>query len=119
MKNEILYIELKTGFSHNGPAWIGFAEFSKSGQTVYFDNKALKKFKTPGISSNYYDIENGDEYWISGVKKNGLDRHKFGQGKIMLDENPVEEYLKIIDEKTVDNKKYEIVKIEDTDKKDL
>ena len=35
----------------------------------------------------------------------------------MLDENAVEEYLKIIDEKTVDNKKYEIVKIEDTDKK--
>ncbi|UOE41898.1 hypothetical protein MTP09_04500 [Chryseobacterium suipulveris] len=35
----------------------------------------------------------------------------------MLDENAFEEYMKIIDEKTVDNKKYEIVKIEDTDKK--
>ena len=57
MNKEILYIELKTGFSHNGPAWIGVIEFSKSKQTVYFDGKALKKFKSPGINANYYDIE--------------------------------------------------------------
>ena len=59
MNKEILYIELKTGFSHNGPAWIGAVEFSKSKQTIYFDGKALKKFKTPAINANYYDIENG------------------------------------------------------------
>lgn len=40
MKSKIMYIELKTGYSDNGPAWIGMVEFSKSGKTVYFDNKA-------------------------------------------------------------------------------
>ena len=117
MNKEILYIELKTGFSHNGPAWIGVVEFSKSKQTVYFDGKALKKFKSPGINANYYDIENGNEYWISGVKKDGLDRHKFGGGKIMLDKNAVEKYLEIIGDELINTKKIEIVNIEKTDRK--
>ena len=33
----IRYIELKTGFSDRGPAWIGKVVFSKSGQTIYFN----------------------------------------------------------------------------------
>ena len=109
MNKEILYIELKTGFSHNGPAWIGAVEFSKSKQTIYFDGKALKKFKTPAINANYYDIENGNEYWISGVKKDGLDRHKFGGGKIMLDKNAVEKYNGTL--KCINEEKQFIVKI--------
>jgi hypothetical protein len=77
MKTEILYVELKQG--HSGPAWIGYGQFSKSGQTVYFDGKVLKKGQ--GIISNHFDIENGDEYWISGVKKNGgrFRKSSFGQ----------------------------------------
>lgn len=31
-----------------GLAWF---EFSKTGQTIYFDNKALKKLKIPGLKS--------------------------------------------------------------------
>lgn len=30
-------MELKSGYSDNGPAWTGRVEFSKSGQTIYFD----------------------------------------------------------------------------------
>jgi hypothetical protein len=41
MRKEILYVELKKG--HSGLAWIGYGYFSKSGQTVYFDGKVLKK----------------------------------------------------------------------------
>lgn len=47
MKSKIMYIENKSN-GHHGPAWIGLIEFSKSGQTVYFNNKALKKLKNPG-----------------------------------------------------------------------
>jgi hypothetical protein len=36
MKDRIMYVELKSGFSDDGPAWIGKVKFSKSGQTVYF-----------------------------------------------------------------------------------
>jgi hypothetical protein len=33
---EIKYIELKTGYSDYGPAWIGRVKKSKSGKTIYF-----------------------------------------------------------------------------------
>jgi len=112
MIREIKYIELKTGFDDNGPAWIAKVEYSKSGQTIYFNNKALKKIKKGGISGNYYDIETGDEYWISGVKKNGQDRHWTGSGKIMIDENIITEYLKLVDFNVLDNKLYDMIKIQ-------
>lgn len=63
-----MYIENKS-FGHYGPAWIGFVEFSKSGQPLYFNDKALKKLKRPEYVANYFDIETGEEYWVSGVKK--------------------------------------------------
>ena len=113
MKPNIMYIENKSE-GHNGLAWIGIAEFSKSGQTVYFNNKALKKLKITGISGNHFDIESGEEYWVSGVKKNGEDRHWAGGGKIMLDKNCVEEYLKLIKCENVDERKYTIVELEKT-----
>ncbi|WGK95318.1 MULTISPECIES: hypothetical protein [Flavobacterium] len=115
MKPKIMYIENKSE-GHSGSAWIGYAEFSKSGQTVYFDNKALKKLKTTGISGNHFDIETGEEYWVSGIKKNGQDRHWAGGGKVMLDKDCVEEYLKFTNVENVDEKKYIVVEVEKTDK---
>ena len=76
MKFEIKYIELKSGNSGNGPAWIGHVSFSKSGKTVYFDGKAFKRIGSDRLSGNYYDIESGDEYWISGVKKDMSDERR-------------------------------------------
>ncbi|SKB54522.1 hypothetical protein [Chryseobacterium balustinum] len=84
MQPKITYIENKSK-GHNRLAWIGFIEFSKSGQTVYFNGKTLKKLKNPGINTNDFDIETGEEYWVSGVKENGQNRHQFGGGKIMID----------------------------------
>lgn len=115
MKSKIMYIENKSA-GHSGSAWIGYAEFSKSGQTVYFDNKSLKKLKTTGISGNHFDIETGEEYWISGVKKNGEDRHWAGGGKIMLDKDCITEYLKIMGFEYVDERKYIIIELAKTEK---
>lgn len=111
-----MYIENKSE-GHRGLAWIGYAEFSKSEQTVYFDNKAMKKLKTTGISGNHFDIETGEEYWISGIKKNGQDRHWAGGGKVILEKDCVEEYLKIIGAENVDERKYIIAEIQKTDKR--
>jgi len=111
MKTEIRYIELKSGFSDNGPAWIGRVEFSKSGQTVYFNDFALKKLKVPGIGANHFDIETGEEYWISGVKKDGTDRHWAGGGKVMIDEEIIDEYLQLVDFSIIDNKYFEVINI--------
>ena len=76
---DIRYIELKTGYSDNGPAWIGNVKESKSGKTIYFNDHAFQKYH--GAYGNYIDIETGDEYWISSVKKNGQDRHWAGGRK--------------------------------------
>ena len=116
MKSEIKYIELKSGFSDNGPAWIGKVEFSKTGQTVYFNGKSFKRLKSGGISGNHYDLESDDEYWISGVKKNGQDRHWAGGGKIMIDRSIVQEYLKMVDFDFLDASHFELVDIIPTNK---
>ncbi len=115
MKSKIRYIENKSS-GHHGSAWIGWVEFSKSGQTVYFNNKALKKLKIPGISGNHFDIETGEEYWVSGVKKNGQDRHQFGGGKIMIDRKSVPEYLKLVDFTILDENTYTLIDFVKTDK---
>ncbi|WP_179336288.1 hypothetical protein [Winogradskyella costae] len=116
MKPELKYIELKSGFGDTGPAWIGMAEFSKSGRTVYFNGKALKNSNAQGIAGNFYDIENGDEYWISGIKKNGTHRHWAGGGKIMIDRKVVDLYLSLVDFNDLDKKRFELVDIFPTDK---
>jgi hypothetical protein len=112
MKDRIMYVELKSGFSDDGPAWIGKVKFSKSSQTVYFNDKGFKKIS--GICGNYMDIETGDEYWISGVKKNGEDRHWAGTGKIQIDRKVIDEYLVITKQKNIDLKKLEVVDIVDS-----
>ena len=115
-KTRIMYVELKTGYSDNGPGWIGRVTFSKSGQTVYFNGKALKRNGGMGISGNHFDLETRDEYWVSGVKKDGTDRHKHGSGKILIDARVVEEYLAEVGQTKLDPTKFEVCNdIVDTD----
>jgi hypothetical protein len=89
----IKYIELKTGHSDNGPAWIARVAISRSGQTIYFSDKALRRSGGQLISGNYFDISNGNEYWVSGVKKRGGDRHGAGSGSIGIEASAVAEYF--------------------------
>ena len=111
MKNEIRYIELKSGFSDNGPAWIAEVTYSQSGKTLYFNDMALKRLKLPGIGANHFDIETGEEYWVSGIKKNSQDRHWVGNGRIMIDRDIVNQYLELIDCNILDKSKYDIIDI--------
>ena len=107
----IKYIELKTGYDDDGPAWIGKVTISRSGNTVYFNDHAFQKRN--GCVGNFIDIESGDEYWISGVKKNGRDRHWAGKGKIIIDEKIISEYLEITGEKEIDGTRFIVRYIED------
>jgi hypothetical protein len=111
MKTEIKYIELKSGFSHNGPAWIGLVSYSKSGKTIYFDGKAFQRIGSDRMRGNFFDIETGEEYWISGVKKNQQDRHIYGNGKIQVEKRILTEYLKSINEEILNLKLYEVVEL--------
>jgi hypothetical protein len=115
MKTELKYLELKTGFSDNGPAWIGMVSFSKSGKTIYFNGKAFQSLSGMGINGNYFDIESGEEYWISGVKKDMTDRHKFGSGKVFVEKRILNDYLKIIGKSDLSKTDYELTEV-DTNK---
>ena len=88
------YIELKTGYNDNGPAWIARVKVSKSGRTIYFDGRALKQGAV--CAGNFVDIETRETFWVSGVKRDGTDRHWAGSGKIFVEAAAVEEYLAIV-----------------------
>jgi hypothetical protein len=110
MAIELYYIEKKTGSNHDGIAWIGYVSKSKTGKTIYFNNKAFQKFG----HGDYADIETGAGYWISRVKRNGEDRHWAGHGKIMIDRKAVDEYLKYSGLTELKASQYSIVDIVET-----
>ena len=88
-----MYIELKDhggGHDDNGPAWISRVTFSKTGRTVYWRGKTLHRANCG--CGNHRDAETGQEYWISGPKKNGEDRFAWAAEKTLIDEDVRQEY---------------------------
>jgi hypothetical protein len=71
-KTRIMYVERKAG-NLAGPARIGRVTYSKTGATLYYDGLELRSLKGSGFKANYFDVETGDEYWISGPRKDGCD----------------------------------------------
>lgn len=111
MSYEIKYIELKTGYADNGPAWIGKVKTSKTGTTVYFNDHAFLR-RNCG-NGNYFDVETDEVYWISGVKKNGQDRHWAGNGKIIIDRKIISQYLQLVGQEQLDASRFIIEDIDD------
>jgi hypothetical protein len=113
------YIELKSGHSDNGPAWIGYVTPSKTGRTLYFNGRGLMKLKGQrrgDSGGNYVDMETGQSFWVSGVKKNGEDRHWAGSGKVLVEAAAVSDYLKVIGAETLDGSRCKVTNtIRETD----
>ena len=105
-----MYVELKSGYSDDGPAWIGKAFFSKTGRSLYFNGLAFAKGSRVG--GNYYEVLNVEYYWISGIKKSGTNRHWAGHGKIKIDKNVIDEYLEIKEWPALPKDRYEIVELD-------
>lgn len=121
-KEELKYIELKTGYNDNGPAWIGYVTKSKSGQTIYFNNIAFQSQKghySAFWNSNYFDIESNDNYWISGVKKQGSDRKPGCSGKTYIQKRAIAEYCKIKGISKIPKGNFEVVELDMQEKEDL
>ena len=113
------YIELKTGYNDNGPAWIGRVKVSKSGRTLYFNGRALKK-GVRGVSGNYTDARTREVFWVSGVKKDGSDRHWAGSGKVLIEAGAVEEYLSLVGQTELDGTRFTVTDaIQETDPADF
>ncbi|WP_425400447.1 hypothetical protein [Aeoliella sp.] len=88
----IMYVELKSGYSDNGPAWITRVRFSRTMATAYFRDRVLKRGGGQLIQGNFYDEESGEEYWVSGPKKSAPDRHWAGGGLVSVDPDVAEDY---------------------------
>ncbi|MEM6345037.1 MAG: hypothetical protein AAF927_14190 [Bacteroidota bacterium] len=61
--------------------------------------------------ANYFDLESGEEYWISGVKKNMTDRHWAGGGKIQVERRILKEYLQLLDLAELPRGQFELVDV--------
>ena len=91
----IMYVECKSA-GDSGPARIGRVSFSKSGRTIRYRGLELIAIGGRGIRGNYMDVTTRIEYWVSGPKKNGEDRHWAGSGPIAIDEDIADEYWRVI-----------------------
>lgn len=60
------YIESKAG-TLNGPARIGRAAFPKTGRRLYYKDHEYRDGH--GIELDFFEVETGDEYWISGPRR--------------------------------------------------
>ncbi len=80
MAERIMYVQLKTGYdSDRGPAWIALVSFSKSWRTLTFHGRRLRRVARMAFANadaNFYDVETGDRYWVSGPRRDRRDgRH--------------------------------------------
>jgi hypothetical protein len=95
VKPAVRYVELKSGHNDDGPAWIGWVQFSKTGRSIYYRGLTLGR-ATALWCANHVDVETGDQYWVSGVKRDGQDRHWAGYGQVHIDEDARAEYERLL-----------------------
>lgn len=72
-----MYVQLKTGFpTDRGPAWIDWVEFTRTWRTARFQGRTLRRVTgtyRANFDSNFYDVDNGEEFWVSGPKRDRTD----------------------------------------------
>jgi len=93
--SRIMFIEDKSQ-GLEGDAKIGRVYFSKTKKTLYYRGQRFQSLKGRGFKANYIDIDNGDEFWISGIRKDENNRLYGGNQGVEIDEDIKEEYYKII-----------------------
>jgi len=67
-----MYIEYK-GDDIVGPGRIGRVTFSKTSKTLTYRGVELATLAGVGYKANYFDVETGDHYWVSGCRMDGND----------------------------------------------
>ena len=92
----IMYVECKSDRNDHGHARICRVRFSKSRRTIYLNGLVLQSLRGSGVSGNFIDINTGIEYWVSGPKKNGEDRHWAGGGEVRIEPDVVDAYWRDI-----------------------
>jgi len=88
----LMYVENKNGSIDGAHGRIGWVTFSKTGLTVYYRGRTLRRLRGGGVSGNHVDVATGDEYWISGVKKTGSNAHWAESIKVRIDADARDAY---------------------------
>lgn len=95
-KTRILYLESKAG-SSNGPARIGRVTLSKTGRSLTYQGRTFRSLKGRGFKANYFDVETGEEFWISAPRKDGQDRlYTQSTRAVEIDDDVADEYWREI-----------------------
>lgn len=94
-RSRIMYIEDKSK-GLDGDAVIGRVFFSKSRKTFYYKGLMFQSLKGAGFKANYFEIESGDHFWISGPRKDRNDRLYGGRRAVLIDEDVRDDYMKLI-----------------------
>lgn len=93
-KTRIMYIENKSS-GLNGLARVGRVSFSKTGRSLHYGGRTFQSLGGTGFKANYFDVETGDHFWISGPRKDGRDRLHEGSTKpVAIDADVHDEYWK-------------------------
>jgi len=71
--------------------------FSKTGKSINYGDRTFQSLKGSGFKANYFDVETGEEFWISGPRKDGND-HLYPESSqsVEVDEDVTEEYWREI-----------------------
>jgi hypothetical protein len=94
-KRRVMFVENKNGDFDGVPGRIGWVTFSKTGRSVYYRGRTLKRAKGGGIRGNYFDVATGEEYWISGIKERGSNQHWAEPIEVRVDRDALEEYMRL------------------------
>lgn len=86
-----MYIESKA-HGLTGPARISRVTFSRTGATLYYDGRSFQSLGGQGFKANYFDVETGEHYWISGPRRDGGDRLYGERLPVEIDEDVRLEY---------------------------
>jgi hypothetical protein len=90
-EKRVMYIENKDGDIDGVTGRIGWVTFSKSGRSVYYRGRTLKRTKGGGVRGNFFDEATGQEYWVSGVKGRGSNAHPAERTEVAVDEDACKE----------------------------
>ena len=91
-----MYIESKSRLLDGEKARAGWVTFSKTGRTLFYRGRSFKAIGGRGISGNFIEEQSGSEYWISGIKARGSNRHPSERSEsVAIDEDAKAEYERI------------------------
>lgn len=90
MARRIMFVQLKTGYNTDqGPSWICWVDFNRTWKTVRFHGRELRRDRS--IDGNFFDVETGEDFWISGPKRDRTDT-RYGPATTVVDADVREAY---------------------------